>query len=95
MHNPDVVILDEPTSGLDPAQIVQIRRLISSLAEGHTVILSTHILPEVASVCSKVVIVDRGRVVVAQQLQELLSQSSLEDLFMRCIGFDMKTDAGD
>jgi ABC-2 type transport system ATP-binding protein len=85
IHNPKVIILDEPTSGLDPKQIIEIRELISSLAKDHTVILSTHILPEVAMVCSKVVIINRGRVVLEQGLAELTRGSSLERVFMDCI----------
>jgi ABC-2 type transport system ATP-binding protein len=61
--NPAVLILDEPTVGLDPRQIIEIRELIKSLAEDHTVILSTHILPEVSMTCTRVVIINRGRLV--------------------------------
>src|SRR5207245_1569021 len=57
IHNPDVLILDEPTSGLDPQQIKETRRLIKSLAVEHTIILSTHILPEVETTCEKVIII--------------------------------------
>ena len=63
VHNPPVLILDEPTIGLDPAQIVEIRNLIRGLAKGHTVILSTHILPEVTQVCDHIVIIQRGKIV--------------------------------
>jgi ABC-2 type transport system ATP-binding protein len=63
IHNPDVLILDEPTAGLDPKQIIETRRLIKELAGDHTIILSTHILPEVAQTCQRVVIINRGRVV--------------------------------
>ncbi len=63
LHNPDVLILDEPTAGLDPRQIIETRRLIAELAGDHTVILSTHILPEVSQTCQRVVIINRGRVV--------------------------------
>ncbi len=58
LHNPDVLILDEPTSGLDPKQIIETRELIRSLAGSHTVILSTHILPEVSMTCGRVVIIN-------------------------------------
>jgi ABC-2 type transport system ATP-binding protein len=61
IHNPDVLILDEPTSGLDPKQIHEVRALIRGLAGDHTVILSTHILPEVSSTCSRVMIINEGR----------------------------------
>jgi ABC-2 type transport system ATP-binding protein len=63
VHNPDVLILDEPTSGLDPKQIIQVRELIKELAEKHTIILSTHILPEVSMTCERVVIIDKGSIV--------------------------------
>ena len=63
LHNPAVLILDEPTAGLDPKQIIETRELIKSLAGDHTIILSTHILPEVSQTCQRVVIINRGRVV--------------------------------
>ncbi len=63
--NPDVLILDEPTVGLDPKQIVEIRNLIKKLGKSHTIILSSHILPEVSEVCERVVIIDRGRIVAS------------------------------
>jgi ABC-2 type transport system ATP-binding protein len=63
LNNPDVLILDEPTAGLDPKQIIETRELIRGLGGEHTIILSTHILPEVEMTCGRVVIIDRGRVV--------------------------------
>lgn len=63
IHNPDVLILDEPTVGLDPKQIIEVRELIKSLAGEHTIILSSHILPEVSMTCDRVVIINNGRVV--------------------------------
>ena len=63
IHNPDVLILDEPTAGLDPKQIIETRNLIKGLAGDHTIILSTHILPEVSQTCERVVIINKGRVV--------------------------------
>ena len=63
IHNPDVLILDEPTAGLDPKQIIETRRLIKELAGDHTIILSTHILPEVSQTCERVVIINKGKVV--------------------------------
>jgi ABC-2 type transport system ATP-binding protein len=88
IHDPAVIILDEPTSGLDPKQIIQIRQLIRSLADSHTVLLSTHILPEVSMVCSKVVIVNRGRVVRESALSDLTREKSLEQVFIESIGVD-------
>ena len=63
IHNPEVLVLDEPTAGLDPKQIIETRQLIRELAGSHTIVLSTHILPEVAQTCQKVVIINKGRVV--------------------------------
>jgi len=63
IHNPDVLILDEPTAGLDPRQINETRQLIKELAGDHTIILSTHILPEVSQTCQRVVIINKGKVV--------------------------------
>ena len=63
LHNPEVLILDEPTAGLDPKQIIETRELIKELAGDHTIILSTHILPEVSQTCERVVIINKGRVV--------------------------------
>ena len=86
IHDPAVIILDEPTSGLDPRQIIEIRQLISSLGKDHTVILSTHILPEVTMVCGRVVIINRGRVVKEGALDEIVREGSLEQVFMQLIG---------
>jgi ABC-2 type transport system ATP-binding protein len=63
IHNPEVLILDEPTAGLDPKQIIETRRLIKELAGSHTIVLSTHILPEVSQTCERVVIINKGKVV--------------------------------
>jgi ABC-2 type transport system ATP-binding protein len=71
IHNPDVLILDEPTSGLDPKQINETRELIKSLAGEHTIILSTHILPEVEAICKKVIIINRGELVRADSVERL------------------------
>lgn len=71
IHDPAVVILDEPTVGLDPIQIREIRNLIRELGRDHSVILSTHILPEVQMLCSRVLIIDRGRVVFSDSMQSL------------------------
>ncbi len=71
IHNPDVLILDEPTSGLDPKQILETRELIKSLAGEHTIILSTHILPEVEAVCKNVIIINKGKVVATDSVDNL------------------------
>ena len=74
IHNPDVLILDEPTAGLDPKQIIETRGLIKSLAGDHTIVLSTHILPEVAQTCQRVVIINKGRVVAVDTPDNLTAR---------------------
>ena len=74
VHNPDVVILDEPTVGLDPKQIIEVRKLIKGLKKDHTVILSTHILPEVSATCDRVVIINKGRIVAIDTPGNLTAQ---------------------
>lgn len=75
IHNPDVLILDEPTSGLDPKQIIETRGLIKNLAGEHTIILSTHILPEVEAICQKVIIINKGRVVATDAVERLRNRT--------------------
>jgi ABC-2 type transport system ATP-binding protein len=71
IHEPDLLILDEPTSGLDPKQIIEIRQLIRELGEKHTVLLSTHILPEINAICNRVLIINQGRVVLDEHPDHL------------------------
>ncbi|CAH8708101.1 ABC transporter ATP-binding protein [Paenibacillus thiaminolyticus] len=71
MHKPDLLVLDEPTSGLDPNQIIEIRELIRELGEQHTVLLSTHILPEVNTLCNRVLIIHQGRLVLDERQDRL------------------------
>ncbi len=71
IHNPDVLILDEPTAGLDPKQINETRDLIRSLAGDHTIILSTHILPEVSQTCEQVIIINKGKIVATDSVSNL------------------------
>jgi ABC-2 type transport system ATP-binding protein len=71
VHDPQVIILDEPTVGLDPRQIIEVRNLIKSLAEEHTIILSTHILPEVSMTCNRVAIINRGELVATGSPEEM------------------------
>ncbi|MBI2560584.1 MAG: ATP-binding cassette domain-containing protein [Planctomycetes bacterium] len=73
LHDPKILILDEPTIGLDPNQIRQIRQLIKALGEKHTVLLSTHILPEVEMICGRVIIINRGKVVAMDTPSNLLT----------------------
>lgn len=74
IHNPDVLILDEPTSGLDPKQIQETRQLIRGLAGDHTIILSTHILPEVETTCEQVLIISKGRLVATDTVENLTNR---------------------
>jgi ABC-2 type transport system ATP-binding protein len=74
VHDPDVIILDEPTVGLDPKQIIEVRHLIKSLAGTHTIILSTHILPEVSMTCDRVVIINKGKIAAVDTPQNLTTQ---------------------
>jgi len=74
LNNPEVLILDEPTSGLDPKQINEVRALIKSLAGEHTIVLSTHILPEVSATCSRVVIINKGKVAAMDTPEGLANQ---------------------
>jgi ABC-2 type transport system ATP-binding protein len=95
IHDPEVLILDEPTSGLDPKQIIDIRKLIKSLGESRCVMLSTHILPEVSTVCDKVVIVSRGRVVQESMLADLTRERTLEQVFIERVSTDDIVDAAE
>jgi ABC-2 type transport system ATP-binding protein len=73
VHDPPVIVLDEPTVGLDPRQIIEVRQLIKSLAGEHTIILSTHILPEVSATCDRVTIINKGRVVTTNSPESLMN----------------------
>src|SRR6202047_3224592 len=75
IHNPDVLILDEPTSGLDPKQINETRDLIKSLGGDHTIILSTHILPEVEQTCEQVIIINKGKLVATDSVSNLQNRA--------------------
>ena len=75
IHNPDVLILDEPTAGLDPKQINETRDLIKNLAGSHTIILSTHILPEVEQTCEQVVIINKGKLVATDSVRDLQARA--------------------
>jgi gliding motility-associated transport system ATP-binding protein len=85
IHDPPVLILDEPTIGLDPRQIRDIRSLIRDLGADRTIVLSTHILPEVSQICEKVVIINEGHVVLEENLSQLTAGTSLEDVFLNAI----------
>ncbi len=85
IHDPPVLVLDEPTIGLDPRQIHEIRELIRGLAGRRTIVLSTHILPEVSQICDKVVIINNGRVVLEERIAQLPAGTSLEEVFLSAI----------
>ena len=74
VHNPPVIVLDEPTVGLDPRQIIEVRNLIKSLAGEHTIILSTHILPEVSMTCDRITIINQGRIIATDSPEHLVER---------------------
>ena len=71
MHEPDVLVMDEPTIGIDPIQVVETRELISNLGEEHTMLLSSHILPEVSAICKRVLVINDGRIVADDKPDDL------------------------
>jgi ABC-2 type transport system ATP-binding protein len=94
IHNPEVLILDEPTSGLDPKQITQTRELIESLAVDHTIILSTHILPEVEATCKQVLIIAKGKLVATDTVENLQHRArGAESVIVEVGGRDGAVDA--
>lgn len=82
LHNPDVLILDEPTSGLDPNQIVEIRDLIKNLGTEKTVLLSTHIMQEVQAMCSRVIIINNGKIVADDSIEKLQHTNTRQDVLI-------------
>ena len=92
LGNPDIIILDEPTVGLDPRQMVEIRQLIKKLGKNHTVVLSTHILSEVAAVCSDIIMISEGKLVACDTTEHLMKRANdgsvmdLEALFIKMTG---------
>lgn len=78
VHNPPVIILDEPTVGLDPRQIIEVRNLIKSLAGEHTIILSTHILPEVSMTCDRIAIINRGEIIATDSPEHLVARLTVQ-----------------
>ena len=85
IHQPLVLILDEPTVGLDPNQIIKVRELITELGQDHTVVLSTHILPEVEATCDRVIIIHRGRLRAEGTPKSLAKGGGLERAFLEAI----------
>jgi ABC-2 type transport system ATP-binding protein len=93
IHNPDVLILDEPTAGLDPKQINETRDLIKSLGGDHTIILSTHILPEVSQTCEQVIIINKGKIVATDSVNNLQNRArSGESVLLEIAGRDGSPD---
>src|ERR1700726_2714280 len=94
IHNPDVLILDEPTAGLDPKQINETRDLIKSLGGDHTIILSTHILPEVEQTCEQVLIINKGKLVATDSVHNLQNRArGAESLLLEVAARDGQPDA--
>jgi len=95
LHNPEVLILDEPTAGLDPKQINETRDLIKSLAGDHTIILSTHILPEVEQTCQQVIIINKGKLVATDSVNNLQSRArGAESMLVEVGSRDSSLDPG-
>lgn len=88
IHQPAVLVLDEPTVGLDPAQIIEIRALMRGLAAERTVILSTHILPEVQQICQKVVLINGGHIALESDMADLVRDRTLEEEYLRHVTGD-------
>ena len=96
LGSPKLIILDEPTVGLDPAQVVEIRKLIRELGKAHTVILSSHILSEVQTVCQQVLILSKGKLAASGTLEELTAgDRSLEEVFMELTGGNTEEETGE
>jgi ABC-2 type transport system ATP-binding protein len=85
IHDPDILILDEPTTGLDPNQIIEIRKLIRDLGKEKTVILSTHILPEVEATCDRILIINKGKIVADGSADTLRKQAKGQEIIKACI----------
>jgi ABC-2 type transport system ATP-binding protein len=88
VNEPEVLIMDEPTTGLDPAQILEIRELIKSFAGEHTIILSTHILQEVSAICQRVIIINEGRIVTEDSLDNLTGSAVAGGNVLLCVEGD-------
>ena len=96
VHDPAVLVLDEPTIGLDPKQIIEIRYLIKSLAGNRTVILSTHLLPEVTMTCTRVVIINEGKIVLEESLETLSQRvNGAQILFLKLNYYDRGNDVNE
>jgi len=85
IHKPSVLFFDEPTAGLDPTQIVEIRNLIRELSAERTIMLSTHILPEVSMTCRRIIIINKGRIALDGDMRKLSEKQSLEEIFTNIV----------
>lgn len=92
LHNPEVLILDEPTSGLDPNQIIEIRELIKNIGADKTVLLSTHIMQEVQAMCSRVIIINNGKIVADDSIEHLQQINTKQDMLI--VTFEKPIDNG-
>ncbi len=81
LHDPEVLILDEPTTGLDPNQLVSIRNLIQEIGKSKTVLLSTHIMQEVEAICTRVIIINKGKIVADDSLENITKNKTLTEVF--------------
>jgi ABC-2 type transport system ATP-binding protein len=90
LHNPEVLILDEPTSGLDPNQVIEIRNLIKEIGKDKTVIFSTHIMQEVEAMCSRVIIINKGKLVANDAIETL--QKQMQKAFTLTVEFKQDID---
>lgn len=95
LHNPDVLILDEPTSGLDPNQIIEIRELIKRIGSDKTVLLSTHIMQEVQAMCSRVIIINNGRIAADDSIQHLQQVNTRQDVLVITLEQEVKLELFD
>ena len=80
IHNPDVIILDEPTSGLDPKQLIEIRKIITNIGQEKTILLSSHIIQEIKAVCNRIIMIDKGKIIIDKTLNEF--EGEIEEKFL-------------
>jgi len=83
IHDPDVIILDEPTSGLDPKQLIEIRKIITSIGKEKTILLSTHIIQEVEAMCNRIIIINKGEIIANKRIEEF--NDKIEEIFLQLI----------
>tara|TARA_A100001011_G_scaffold205987_1_gene214104 strand:- start:933 stop:1619 length:687 start_codon:yes stop_codon:yes gene_type:complete len=83
IHDPEVIILDEPTSGLDPKQLIEIRKIITSIGKEKTILLSTHIIQEVEAMCNRIIIINNGEIIANKRIEEF--NDKIEEIFLQLI----------